>query len=566
MSSLSMRWKRLWAGRGLNGDDPHKALVRPVAERDLGEGSASETGFVVDGGGGLVAAPAISATSETTDPGDSDGARLATAERAVPVGLGPGLGEGRGSARHGGDVLRADRLWYARPSGDDEEAVLIIGFDLGTSTSKIIVHAPSLEARFLAEQETDSAHEGPAWLWPSALTVDDGGNCALGGASSGGMLRGIKLDLMDVAACGEDATADCSAAGAAVTAYLALVLRAVRSQILVKQADVFRRHATVRWSLNLGVPSGLNEDDRTEDLRIRRLFLQAVTAGWHLSLRAEPIRLKDAETAFLRCGGVGADEVVDVAGTEIAVFPEVIAGVVRYDRSDARRDGLHLAVDVGAATVDVCLFDLPTKSDAPWPLLEARVKRLGVAELHGRRVATLTGIDPEGVRKLERSYDPLSGMAVDPGIPSSSPGFSQIVTMERQMRMEISGLVGGLVQEGKTKRAPNALGFLPEGGIPTLVMGGGSRAEFYRRALRESGERFAEKLGERHRGLEILDAPVPDDLQGNAGRMAYRLGVAVGLSELNLNLPEILRPGDMDDVVTPRAERRLGPSVEKEHT
>lgn len=463
-------------------------------------------------------------------------------------------------------MLRPDRLWYARP-GDADEAVLIIGFDLGTSTSKIIVHALSIDARFLAERETDVAHGGPAWLWPSSLSVGDDGVCSLGGASSDSALRAVKLDLMEVARSEEVAASVCNEAGAAVTAYLAMALRAVRSQILVKQRGVFERFATGKWSLNLGVPSGLNEGDRAEDLRIRRLFLQAVAAGWRLSLRAEPTRLKDAEAAFLRCGGVGAEDVVDIGGTEIRAFPEVIAGVVGYDRSDSRRDGLHLAVDVGAATVDVCLFNLPSEASEPseakatWPLLEARVGPLGVAELHQRRVAAVARVDAGGVQKLERSYDPLNGMAEDPGILGSEPGFKEMVVVDRRVRREIGDLLGGFVQDGRTRRDPNATAYASDGVIPTLVMGGGSRTEFYRRALKEAGDRFAALLGQHHRGLDILDTPVPEEVHRDSDGMGYRLAVAVGLSELGLNLPPYRRPGEVEDVVRPALERRVYPFV-----
>lgn len=562
MSRLSMWWRRLWAGRAVNGGDPDHAPLRPAEEPARGGESASETGSVEEGGGwDQVADAAISAMSGTTDSGEAHRARLATAEGVPRDDRDTELGEGPGSDLHGGDVLRADRLWYAHPSGNDDEAELIIGFDLGTSTSKIIVHAPSLEARFLAERETGGAHEGPAWLWPSALSVDDKGTCALGGATSNSVLRGIKLDLMEVAAGGEDVAADCNVAGAAVTAYLAIVLRAARSQILVKHASVFRHYATVRWSLNMGIPSGLTGESKDEDLRIERLFERAVTGGWQLSLRDEPIRLEDAEVAFQRCDGVGTDGGRDPANLEIAVFPEVVAGVVGYDRSDSRRDGLHLAVDVGAATVDVCLFNLPTETDAPWPLLEARVERLGVAELHRRRVAAVADINPEAAERLRRSYDPLNGIAVVPRIPGGAPGFSEMDAADRKMRRDVGNLIGRFVQDGKTRRNPNAAAYRSDGGIPTLVMGGGSGTEFYRRALRESGDRFAELLGQHHRGLEILDVPVPHDVDRDSDGMGHRLAVAVGVSERGLNLPDHERPSEVADVVNPDTERRIGPSI-----
>lgn len=555
MSSLSRWWRGLWGGHGVSVDHP-QAPTRPPEEPDRGGGAASETGSGEDVGRDRAAGPAISTGLWASGPGQTEGAPSATTQCEAQGTRDPDSTEGRGFDPYEGDVLRSDRLWYARPTGDDE-AVLIIGFDLGTSTSKIIVHAPYMAGgiRFLAEREKCGASVGPAWLWPSSFFVGDDGICALTGDGSAETRQGIKLDLMEAAVLGGDSAEDWRGSGAAVTAYLALVLRTVRSQLLMSHADAFRGYGTVRWSVNFGVPSGLREESRDQDSRRERLFERAVTGGWQLSLLDEPIRLEDAENAFVR---------PDVAGVEIGVFPEVIAGVLGYDRSDSRRDGLHLAVDVGAATVDVCLFELPVAANGTWPLLEARVEQLGVVELHRRRVAEVADVDAGAVEKLERSYDPLNGMAGDPGILGSAPGFDAIDAVDRQVRREIGDLVGGFVQDGKTRRDPNAAVYGSGGAIPTLVMGGGSRAEFYLRALREAGDRFAEKLGERHRGLDIVGAPVPDDVNLQSDGMGYRLAVAVGLSEEKLNLPAYWRPGEVEDVVRPPPKRRVRPSVDKD--
>ena len=469
------------------------------------------------------------------------------------------------------DFLRSDRLWYTRPTRTDGECVLIMGFDFGTSTSKIVVHAPFVAdgMQFPAERGTCGASVGPAWLWPSAVFVGDEGICALTGDGSAEMRRGIKKALMDAAVSGGQVAGDGLTAGATVTAYLALMLRTVRSQILRAYAEDLQTFAAVKWSLNLGVPSGLEEQSSEEESWREYLFKQAVTAAWRLSLREEPIRLEDAECAFQRAVGTVKDPATDEVGVEIKVFPEVIAGALGYARSDLRRDGLHLAVDVGAETVDACLFILPTE-EAPkagenewWPLLKARVKELGTVELHKRRVEAVRRVDPRGAEMMERSYDPLSGTAVDPELPlARSDARVEKREAEKRMRRDFKYLIGGFIQEAITQLDPNSFVFRPGGQIRTLVMGGGSRVKLYRAALEEFDQTVRGLLHERHRGMEILDAPVPEALRERTEGLGFRLAVAVGLSSWGLDLPRHGAPTNVPNV--PKPERRVGPFVDKD--
>lgn len=570
-----MWWRRLWAGRAVHWGDPHDdAVGRADGREGCGESEVAS--------GQVKAGPrdqAIEATAERSEPlpgtgeervrdmSESRGASPQTAEAAQ---VEP---DGRDTltTMSRDDLLRSDRLWYTQPTRSDGECVLIMGFDFGTSTSKIVVHAPFVAEgiRFLAEREKREASVGPAWLWPSAFFVGDEGICALTGDGSAERRRGIKIALMNAADRGGPPAEDSSGPGAAVTAYLALVLRTVRGQILRTHAEDLQTFAAVQWSLNLGAPSGLEEQSPEEESRREYLFKQAATAAWHLSLREEPIRLKDAESAFRRAVGTVNDQRADEVGVEIKVFPEVIAGALGYARGDLRRDGLHLAVDVGAGTVDVCLFILPTE-DAPragenewWPLLKARVKELGTVELHERRVEAVRRVDPEAAKAMERSYDPLNGTAVDPDLRLVQiEARVEKMKAEKRMRKDFKYLIGCFIQEAVTQLDPNSFVFRPGGQIRTLVMGGGSRVELYRAALEEFDQTVRGLLHERHRGMEILDAPVPEALRERTGGLSFRVAVAVGLSSWGLDLPRHGTPTNVPNV--PKPERRVGPFVDKD--
>ena len=472
-------------------------------------------------------------------------ARAASPGRRHPVGAAP--------------ALRPDRLGYA-DSGLSGECVLVIGFDFGTSTSKIVVHAPYIQGapRFLARRKHGTSGDGD-WLWPSSFTEDSKGVCNLDGNDAGHVHRGIKMNLMDAASAGAG-TERSATAKRVVAAYFGLMLRAVRTRILEAHADVLQTFATLDWSLNLGIPSGwtaIRGPEGPSREVLKEIFGSAIEAGWRLSLRDTPIRLKDAEEA-LRSGEKG--------DMEIGLFPEVIAGAFGYAGSGERRDGVHLMVDVGAGTVDACLFRLRTKNDEEdWPLLEARVERLGTAKLHGRRVAAVRRVDEAEAERLRRSYDPFDGRATSPKTPCPhDPARSAVVGADKKMTKDVRSLAGYFVQKAVTGRDPHAAEFKAGGHLPVLLTGGGSRASLYDRALRRLGVTLRRNLTTGQLGTRVLRARVPSELNKATHGMGYRLTVAVGLSEPQINLPTHKWPSEILDIPMSKPRRRRPEFIDKD--
>lgn len=467
----------------------------------------------------------------------------------------------RGRRHRGGaaPALRSDRLGYAE-SGFDGECVLVIGFDFGTSTSKIVVHAPFLPGapRFLARREGRTGGDRD-WLWPSSFTEDSTGICGLNENDDGLLHCGIKLNLMEAASADSDAK-NGTGAMQAVAVYIGLVLRSVREQVLKTHAGVLRTFSTLDWSLNVGIPAGWTRDADPRGIvesGLEDSFRSAVEAGWRLSLRDTPFRLKDAEEA-LQC-----DESGEI---EIGLVPEVIAGALGYAQSGERRDGLHLMMDVGAGTVDACLFRLRMKDGVEhWPLLEARVERLGTAELHDRRVAGVRRVDEKAAERLRRSYDPFDGNAASPTTPCPrNPARSAVVEADEAMTEEVQSLAGHFVQEARTRRDPHAAEFKAAGRLPVLLMGGGSRAALYDEALRRLDVVLRRHLPTGQLGAQILDAPVPRALNLETQGLGFRLAVAVGLSVPEINLPDHTAPSEIADIPMSVPERSRPDSVDKD--
>lgn len=467
-------------------------------------------------------------------------------------------------------VLSADCLGYAEHGGEGE-CPLVIGFDFGTSASKVVVHAPFVagKPRYLARLEPASAGELD-WLWPSALSVSARGVCDLASDGAGEVRRDIKVRLIR-AADGEAHDGGAYEAGAWVTAYLALMLRRIRDAVLKVHAADLRTFARFDWSLNLGIPSGNRPNANWK--RLKALFLGAAEAGWRLSvgdLGEEGLRLDAAETAF-REALETTDSVVAVGEVEIQAFPEVIAGALGYSRSDARRPGLHLAVDVGASTMDACLFILPTEptegdDEEKLPLLVAEVDQLGTAELQNRRIAAVMEVDEADAEKVRASYDPLNPVAAVPTEPwGQGAVLNAWIQADKGMRRNVRGFIGSFVERAKKGRDSRAIALRPGGSLPLVLIGGGSRSEFYQRAVDEEGENMRRHLIQ-HRGLSRVEVPIPKELDGATESHGHRLAVAVGLSLPSLDLPEYLYPEDIPDVPTQVFERRSGHFVDQSQT
>ena len=253
---------------------------------------------------------------------------------------------------------------------------IVVGVDFGTSSTKVVIHAPYHTGNpAFAIPFGDLAHESLDYLLPTRLFVGKDGCCSLTAVSEASLLTDIKLGLMkDPLHSIESASGpscDASASTVAV-AYLALVLRHARRWFIANKRDIFGEFP-LNWSFNLGLPAAIDDD-----LALREAFHASGKAAWLVSVRPGPITTSAAQDAFsdVTC----ARYVIDC---NFDVIPEVIAEVKGYAESRFRNPGLHLLVDIGASTLDVCSFNLrEIEGDKPLPIFTADVDLLGAKRLH----------------------------------------------------------------------------------------------------------------------------------------------------------------------------------------
>lgn len=268
---------------------------------------------------------------------------------------------------------------------------VFIGLDFGTSCSKVVIRSARYDNRALAVPFGRRSDGGLRYLLPTSLYEKEDGALSVDDDPRAKPHSDLKRDLMNQP---KDPRRCAMAVG-----YLALTLRKARIWFIETQHREYG-HFRPRWSLNMGIPSAWYDDSE-----LRKTFEVVVHAAWALSL-GPTINLELASKAL---------EEVDL-GTkmEINVIPEIGAEVVGYLKSPEYRPGLHVIVDVGGGTLDVCGFGMHRlHGENAFELFAAKVANLGAYVLHERRydAALANGGIPRVPRALPNPLSPIPSTA-----------------------------------------------------------------------------------------------------------------------------------------------------------
>ncbi|MGH8544710.1 MAG: hypothetical protein ACREX3_14010 [Gammaproteobacteria bacterium] len=392
-------------------------------------------------------------------------------------------------------------------------------------------------------------HETNPFLLPSQVFIDGGDSSTLALTSKDGSssVGNIKIQLFDdpdgylVDNRGQQLPIHCTELAAG---YLALVLRHARRWFLHHQGGAYGRF-DLRWMLNLGIPSA-----GFDDAQIRDLHRRIGQAAWWLSIQEGPITLEGASDGIQKTGKPGFD--FGLSADSLSVVPEVAAEVVGYARSDFRRKDLHVMVDIGASTMDVCGFILrEQRGEDRYELLTADVQKLGVFRLHMHRINKVQACFRIWVRKELLPKDPIAPILKDEG--DYCPQQETLASLDDYwldedfsracLTMMMTTLMGL-----KKHRYP---GFpFPTERVPVFLCGGGSRSAFYKDLMNKAHERFR-KAG--HMGLESLQLPLPQLANRDLDQDKFQfLGVAYGLSYPSYDIGNIRPPSEIPSVDSPR--------------
>jgi hypothetical protein len=412
---------------------------------------------------------------------------------------------------------------------------LIIGLDFGTAGTKVVVRSaflPGSPARAIAFGNL--GHVSSKYLLPSRVRLGAGGHLFLQGESGMPWITDLKVRLMKHTA--DDLVLP--------VAYLALVIHDIRARFLEIAGDAYKRF-DIRWSLNLGIPSA-----GYDDLEIRRNFLRAARAGWWLSMNESEITSSNTEAALAFETSPSFDP-----GISIEVIPEVVAQALGYARSHLRERGLHVMVDVGATTLDVCGFVLHDREGQDrYELLTTTVDRLGTSELHRRRLAALRcGLtDGNGAGQISDALLPL------PVWPRGYHGNCACnpPDVDHSLQEQATRIVMRHLLDLRRRRDPHSPRW--QTGLPVFLCGGGSGITVFDRAVSEADWRL--RSATRTARLVQRRLPQPEDLVNDdiPEELFHRLSVAYGLSFVPWDTGKASPPHEIDDIVRPDGPRDIG--------
>lgn len=430
-----------------------------------------------------------------------------------------------------------------------DESDIVIGFDFGTSSSKVVIRDSVLQTAYAVPFNSLACSDN-SYLIPTRLFINEDGFISL---SAGDHLCGnIKSRLMDdpdqdiLSSVNMSITVSEVAAG-----YISLVIRLARAWFLKHTESIYKK-THIHWHLNLGIPS-----KNYDDLVKRKSFQAIAMAAWRISLLDLPISMTKVKKV-LREAHEYTDTGLKESETEefksqwlhpdfVSTHPEVIMEVFGYASSPLRTSGLHLIVDVGATTLDAATFIIhKNEEEYVFPILETAVERLGTMMLHNKRVCALKTLMEESLSEIN---------AIDPTRPL--PDLShyvvrasdkQIHESEESFYIECSKMISKAVKNTKRHRDPNSSVWQEE--LPVFICGGGGRLPSYRTMITELGIRCAEAWND-FRGFAIREIPKPEKLSApDLPHKDYdRLAVAYGLSFTSDEIGEVIPESKISNIV-----------------
>lgn len=461
----------------------------------------------------------------------------------------------KGASRSGVAATVYDEhvLQYATP-GQGGEGDLVIGLDFGTSASKVVIQAPGLPGNpAYAVNFSQLAHPSMPYLLPTRLWVTPRGECSLTARDGMQKVNDIKLELFSndqqlISNCGP--TKQGISPEEAAVAYLALLLRYARRWFLEEKRDVVGHLGRLNWGVNLGVPSPCIENNEKN-----RRFQRVGKAAWMLSVLHDQITLDKVQDELRHITDAPEHwECDDGIACDFAIIPEIAAGAIGYALSDLRREGLHLMVDVGASTVDVCSFILHEQGGSNrYALLTADVKQLGTIRLYQDRIRAILEAHEKQAQHLRDKHDPLTPISedIESYLVPRERIRAAVCEGEEKLKSQCRHMLRKVIWDARTRRDPHASVW--RGQLPILLIGGGGQLPFFRSLINELDSWL--RTYARNEGAALLPVPLPGTISSMTTEH-HRLAVAWGLSHQELNIGEIIPADQIEDIEPPRPSNR----------
>lgn len=365
------------------------------------------------------------------------------------------------------------------PGPHQDKCELVVGLDLGTSCTKVVIQSPLHHFRW-SHAVPFQTRSGWTSLIPTQLYYDPAtGNTDLNDFPHAKVFQNLKLRFIDKPnqpVCSLDDGTQVSILDFSI-AYIANILNKAREWLFANKADMFREYEIV-WHLNMGIPSSNYES------KYFGLYRTIALAGWQLSIYPEAIKLAQAKQVSQRI--IHHEEKLTIQRDHVHIIPEVTAEVINYARSASRTAGLHFIIDVGASTLDMAGFELYDRGGKDnYSLIETHVRRLGAYRLHLNRLKIAKKMISDCYSFEEISADP--SYRVPQTYDDYRRRFESITFSDHNsgFRKEVTLSIFGVLKALRQRSDPLHPSW--KRGLPILLCGGGQHVDMYGEVLEEIG-------------------------------------------------------------------------------
>ena len=392
---------------------------------------------------------------------------------------------------------------------DNREIVdIIIGFDFGTSSSKIVVNFPfngdiDNYAFPVPKEFRSDNHEH---CWKSILYYDEDSDCfdVIPKNENSVQITEIKTSLMNETSKKSFPNKnnipflyqDIS------IMYLGILLRLVKGWVY---ADILPKHfknismLQPSWEVNIGLPAAKIDESITGK------YKNTLEFAWKISETKEPVTITNLLN--LRKSNNKLDF--------LNIRPEVAAQSVGFIQSAMLDDGAYTVVDVGASTLDICIFNY-----------------INIDEIEKQALFTA-------------NVDLLGDEAIN---------WIEIVNNHFQKefkKIDLKRSIQDSFSLSLTDTKKNRAGTLKEwtSNMPVIICGGGKNSVLHQEALNNSKQIWNSESSGMDGNLKFIDTSIPENLNVNCKKDQYhRLSVAWGLSIEQGEFAKIELPKDIKDL------------------
>ena len=406
------------------------------------------------------------------------------------------------------DLQRNFEEYITSENARGEPFYITVGFDFGTSSTKIVVNAPYGDGRSFAflVPEFFQMNEHPH-LWKCVLFQNQSTNTfSLAPTINSQQIKNLKTSLMSqpnkVLSRSEGSQL---IAEHLCTAYVGLILRYLKGWIWKNFKSHFGpdpEDAKIIWEVNFGVPAATL--DKTKDyLRFEKVFHSA----WKISEENTDVNAKTIDAAFL-FSHVKKDELSNI----VHLRPEVAAEAVGLLKSNLADFGTYVLIDIGASTLDICVFNYIDSEE-----IEKQVLFVSDVSLFGAEC-------PRWVEKINKE---------------GPKKFS-----DDDLHLAIRESIGTPIVYTKKEKNPHSDAW--SGTLPIIVAGGGRASELHRLQLKAFKSDWLN--GTDTKDVTFIDPAKPLNLETQCKSNEYhRLSVAWGLSINSLEFVKVDLPSSVPD-------------------